>query len=148
MVVDFVYDPTTPKIWTWHLPSDRGSFLLSKLDKSDKNLFEVKKLFTQLGLFPLFAPNNLLRYRPRQDIITDTTATWIQCPKKHKLVRFPTPTSAYTCDACGVSLAERTIVYGCDDCNWDMCHTCWKKELVPKDGDDDELHNPESKVQC
>lgn len=46
------------------------------------------------------------------------------CPKEHRLNAFQTPNSTFFCDACSGSVAQDATLYGCWECNWDICSAC------------------------
>lgn len=48
-----------------------------------------------------------------------------QCPGKHGLAKFLTPHQTFGCDLCGKRGKIGSTMYGCDDCNFDVCAECW-----------------------
>lgn len=43
------------------------------------------------------------------------------CPRKHGLLRFITNHASYCCDTCRCYLPEGAPMWGCRECDWDVC---------------------------
>ena len=51
----------------------------------------------------------------------------LDCPGEHGLKTFITIDSTFNCDACGASsIAEGSAMYGCRECDFDVCEACAK----------------------
>lgn len=46
------------------------------------------------------------------------------CPAQHKLSCFTTD-GPYRCDRCAYRIGEGLVMYGCRQCNFDMCESCY-----------------------
>ena len=46
-----------------------------------------------------------------------------KCNEGHGLIRFTTP-SEYGCDLCGQGVPKDTVMYGCNECDYDICTSC------------------------
>eukprot|EP01084_Bolivina_argentea_P145071 254381_1 len=46
------------------------------------------------------------------------------CPNKHVLKKFKTPRETFLCDGCDTKCALNTILFGCRECNYDLCEMC------------------------
>lgn len=61
---------------------------------------------------------------------------WMQCPSGYKLAEFQTKADGWSCSECdkkgGKRFAAGTTMYGCEQCNYDVCKQCsestWKAE--------------------
>ena len=40
------------------------------------------------------------------------------------MIRFETPSNRYGCDICEKGVPEGSVMFGCDECNYDVCTTC------------------------
>ena len=49
--------------------------------------------------------------------------TKLSCANGHGMIRFQTP-NEYGCDLCERGVPEGKIMYGCDECDYDVCVTC------------------------
>ena len=47
------------------------------------------------------------------------------CPGKHGLSKFNTETDAYGCDGCGEALKVNQELWGCRECDYDLCSKCY-----------------------
>jgi len=54
------------------------------------------------------------------------------CPEKHGLKSFQTSTSSYACDICKRKAMSGTKMYGCTECNWNACKSCYKRKQKEK----------------
>ena len=53
-----------------------------------------------------------------------------KCSAGHGLIRFKTPRDGFGCDICGSqSVPTDTVMYGCRECNYDICISCEKNTL-------------------
>ena len=50
--------------------------------------------------------------------------TFLTCNKGHFLERYVTPEEGYFCDLCGDTQPTSSTMYGCDECEWDICAIC------------------------
>jgi len=56
--------------------------------------------------------------------------TKYDCPKGHGLARFRTPHASFCCDVCRVYVSQGAGMWGCRECDWDVCEMrCRPKEL-------------------
>jgi hypothetical protein len=46
------------------------------------------------------------------------------CPGEHGLVSFQTAKSGFGCDICSQRVDQHTAMYGCRQCNYDVCENC------------------------
>ena len=46
------------------------------------------------------------------------------CPGKHVLSSFSTPDAEFSCDVCRTVFRTGTHMYGCRECDWDICEKC------------------------
>mmetsp|Transcript_2125 Transcript_2125/g.6486 ORF Transcript_2125/g.6486 Transcript_2125/m.6486 type:complete len:288 (+) Transcript_2125:1-864(+) len=51
------------------------------------------------------------------------------CPSQHVLYEFSTPNSEWACDTCRSEIAQGAIMYGCRECDWDICIECLSKQV-------------------
>jgi ankyrin repeat protein len=65
-----------------------------------------------------------------------------KCANGHGLIRFNTP-SAYFCDLCSQSIPTDTVMYGCNECNYDICIRCEENTLGERKQDDDKEEEEE-----
>ena len=61
-----------------------------------------------------------------------------KCAKQHGLIRFNTPNDKCRCDLCGKGLPKDSIMYGCNECNYDICASCESKKTDGQDFSDSE----------
>ena len=48
-----------------------------------------------------------------------------RCAEGHALVSFLVPfSSSFGCDVCGAGQQRRNIMFGCEECGWDLCAKC------------------------
>merc|ERR1712217_583357 len=52
-------------------------------------------------------------------------ATACRCPNGHSLERFVAPHDSFVCDACDKTQAKGGILWGCRQCNFDLCTPCF-----------------------
>eukprot|EP01084_Bolivina_argentea_P172774 299243_1 len=69
------------------------------------------------------------------------TLTVAYCPANHTLTQFKTPDANYYCDVCNRNLNEQTILFGCRECDYDICQSC--QTIIKKQP----IHNPTSLKQ-
>eukprot|EP01083_Nonionella_stella_P170556 580666_1 len=50
------------------------------------------------------------------------------CPGSHGLTEFATQSDGYRCDICGSKKREGDVMFGCRECNYDVCGKCNGKE--------------------
>lgn len=70
---------------------------------------------------------------PAPDVIAPPPAE-VCCPGGHTLNSFQTPRSGFSCDQCQRSCPADSSMYGCRECDFDLCPTCWQQRR--KDLDD------------
>ena len=46
-----------------------------------------------------------------------------KCANGHGLIRFEIP-RMFGCDLCENGIPEGSVMYGCDECDYDVCSTC------------------------
>ena len=44
------------------------------------------------------------------------------------LVKYNTTKNGFFCDKCKASVKEGDALYGCDQCNFDVCDDCWRSQ--------------------
>eukprot|EP01084_Bolivina_argentea_P147658 258304_1 len=66
-----------------------------------------------------------------------------ECPQGHQLTEFQPKRYGFSCDGCGDSALPTDSLYGCRQCNYDLCETC----VIKQNNDSDEDEN-ESIVKC
>eukprot|EP01084_Bolivina_argentea_P161161 280580_1 len=50
------------------------------------------------------------------------------CPGKHGLKRFRTPTRGFGCDGCQERpYPKDAVLFGCRACNYDLCYLCFNR---------------------
>ena len=55
------------------------------------------------------------------------------CPSgKHKMVSFHAPRDSFECDICNDMQEKGAFLYGCRDCNFDVCDFCWNQRINNK----------------
>eukprot|EP01048_Picozoa_sp_COSAG05_P003612 COSAG05_NODE_171_length_15032_cov_41.734561_7_plen_254_part_00 len=60
-----------------------------------------------------------------------STAITLQCPGSHTLNQWLTPRDQFgTCDSCHASAATGTTMFGCRECNFDLCQQCYDAKSV------------------
>jgi ankyrin repeat protein len=47
-----------------------------------------------------------------------------KCKKKHRLIMWNTLNGLFDCKMCGDKQPVGSVLYGCDECEWDMCSAC------------------------
>jgi len=47
------------------------------------------------------------------------------CPRTHALSRFITPKPGFKCDKCSVAQHVGNVMFGCRQCDFDLCHKCF-----------------------
>ena len=57
----------------------------------------------------------------------NTNNTNKTCNNNHGLICFDTPTGGYNCILCNQSQSISSIMYGCEECNYDICQNCSKE---------------------
>jgi len=58
------------------------------------------------------------------------------CPNDHLLLSFQTPEDGFLCSFCEREFPERTTLYGCRPCDYDLCQEClYKADASDKTGD-------------
>ena len=46
-----------------------------------------------------------------------------KCANEHGLIRFNTP-KKFGCDLCKQGIPKDTVMYGCSECDYDICTSC------------------------
>ena len=59
-----------------------------------------------------------------------------KCANGHGLIRFKTPRDGFGCDLCSQSIPIDTVMYGCNECNYDICVSCEENTLGERKQDD------------
>lgn len=59
----------------------------------------------------------------------DSKTLILRCPSNHALIPFYTNSSSFCCDECNSKQSNNTLLYGCRDCNYDVCLKCYDKRL-------------------
>ena len=60
----------------------------------------------------------------RGDIDQIGLHTTKKCLNNHGLIRFNVPNSKYFCDICVKQQQTTSVMYGCDECDYDICVSC------------------------
>jgi len=47
------------------------------------------------------------------------------CPRSHALSRFITPKPGFQCDSCSTILSVGNVMFGCRQCDHDLCNKCF-----------------------
>eukprot|EP00960_Hanusia_phi_P060970 764685-Hanusia_phi.AAC.7 len=84
------------------------------------------------------------------------------CPAKHVLYEFSTPNSEWACDTCRsevvhlcispcgsdgcLQIAQGAIMYGCRECDWDVCIECLSKQVKIPEAVQEALPKKESSL--
>ena len=55
---------------------------------------------------------------------TTRRGTASSCPSGHGLTQFSTPNSGFDCDLCDAQMPEGATLYGCRQCDYDVCALC------------------------
>jgi hypothetical protein len=57
------------------------------------------------------------------------------CLKGHGLEKGTVKAEGFECDLCKNSIGKGKSIYSCDDCKYDLCYSCIKKEKksLPRD---------------
>ena len=58
--------------------------------------------------------------------------TFLTCTNNHSLGRYTTPEVGYYCDICSTTQPAESVMYGCDECEYDLCSICNLSELEKK----------------
>ena len=66
-----------------------------------------------------------------------------KCANGHGLIRFKTPRDGFGCDLCSQSIPIDTVMYGCNECNYDICVSCEENTLGERKQDDDKEEEEE-----
>jgi len=74
----------------------------------------------------------------RKELQTDK-----KCANRHGLIGFKTPRDGFGCDVCSNSIPTDTVMYGCNECNYDICVSCEENTLGERKQDDDKEEEEE-----
>ena len=70
-----------------------------------------------------------------------------KCANGHGLIRFETPQDGFGCDLCSQPMPTDTVMYGCNECNYDICIRCEENTLrvgeIKQDDDKEEKEEEE-----
>mmetsp|Transcript_137246 Transcript_137246/g.263695 ORF Transcript_137246/g.263695 Transcript_137246/m.263695 type:complete len:314 (+) Transcript_137246:2-943(+) len=51
----------------------------------------------------------------------------VLCPSNHELLEFATPDDGWSCSMCAAEFPTGRTLWGCRQCDYDVCGDCWKK---------------------
>ena len=61
-----------------------------------------------------------------------------KCDNGHGLIGFKTPRYGFGCDVCSQLIPTDTVMYGCNECNYDICVSCEEKYLGERKNKNDD----------
>jgi ankyrin repeat protein len=108
---------------------------------TQKNHTEIVQLLTNAGATPPPPPFT----RGNEDQIGLHTDK--KCANGHGLIRFKTPHGGYFCDLCRQSVPTDTVMYGCNECDYDICISCEENILGERKQDDDKEEEEEEEEE-
>eukprot|EP00485_Elphidium_margaritaceum_P002375 CAMPEP_0202689630 /NCGR_PEP_ID=MMETSP1385-20130828/4833_1 /ASSEMBLY_ACC=CAM_ASM_000861 /TAXON_ID=933848 /ORGANISM="Elphidium margaritaceum" /LENGTH=1426 /DNA_ID=CAMNT_0049344779 /DNA_START=82 /DNA_END=4362 /DNA_ORIENTATION=+ len=54
----------------------------------------------------------------------------VNCPGQHQLQQFSAPHEYFGCDGCHRSMPLQGTLYGCRECDFDLCSSCYSNKLI------------------
>eukprot|EP01084_Bolivina_argentea_P009269 17342_1 len=92
------------------------NFLLYQLWQKMKCELKIKNSFKSQR----HVENNLENYKLKMQ----KNNYQCTCPGRHGLKKFVTQTYGFRCDGCGAKIPILTVMFGCRQCNYDLCQSC------------------------
>mmetsp|Transcript_70988 Transcript_70988/g.125535 ORF Transcript_70988/g.125535 Transcript_70988/m.125535 type:complete len:677 (+) Transcript_70988:74-2104(+) len=133
--------PELPALAAEIAPSETPAAMSEVATQQEEEKIAVEAVAEQAqAALEVVEPEDPLEAVDEADRGSDASRLEAYCPENHLLTAFETHEEGFACSVCEREFPEKTLLYGCRACDYDLCESCLFKtdgssEQTPGDGD-------------